>query len=305
MTWLDCYFFKPNLFQKILAFLLLPLSLVYVVFAILNFHLRKKVDFQKPIISVGNLSFGGNSKTPFCKAVAKEFEGSFIVLRGYKRKSKGLVIVKNDTKILCSVKESGDEAMEYAYEEHIKGVIVSKNRELGITKAFELGAKIVILDDAFSKFHIKKFDILLQSQVKPYFNFVLPSGAYRLPKFYEKKANLIAEEGRDFYTHSFTKENPNAILVTAIAKPFRLYEHFIKARACYFFSDHYEFKKEELQALLQKHNCDTLMLTFKDFVKIKDFGFKCQVIELHIELKEHLKQELRKYIGSFYAFSGK
>ncbi len=133
MTWLDRYFFKPSFFQKCLAFLLLPLSLIYVLFAILNTFFKKKVDFKKPVISVGNLSLGGNGKTPFCKALAREFEGSFIVLRGYKRKSKGLLVVKKHTKILCNVKQSGDEAMEYAYEEHIKGVIVSENRELGIS----------------------------------------------------------------------------------------------------------------------------------------------------------------------------
>lgn len=304
MTWLDRYFFKPNLFQKCLAFSLLPLSLIYVLFAILNFHFRKKVDFKKPIISVGNLSLGGNGKTPFCKAIAKEFEGSFIVLRGYRRKSRGMVVVKNGAEIFCGVKESGDEAMEYAYEESIKGVIVSENREIAIAKAFELGAKIVILDDAFSKFHIKKFDILLESKMRPYFNFVLPSGVYRLPKSYEKKADLIALEGRDFYTHSFTKENSKAVLVSAIAKPFRLQEHFIKAKACYFFADHYEFKKEELETLLKRHDCDTLMLTFKDFVKVKDFGFKCQIIGLNIELEENLKERLKGYVRSFCAFSG-
>ncbi|MCX2683586.1 tetraacyldisaccharide 4'-kinase [Campylobacter sp. MIT 21-1685] len=298
-TWLDLYFFQPNFFQKIVIFLLLPVSFLYVIIAIINTKFRKKVDFQRPIISVGNLSFGGNGKTPFCKAIAKEFEGVFVVLRGYKRKSKGLILVKNGDSILCDVEQSGDEAMEYAYEKSVYGVIVSEDRVKGIAKAFELGAKLVVLDDGFSKFHIKKFDILLQNSIKPFFYFPLPSGAYRLPKWYEKKANYIALEGKDFYRYSFVKENTKAVLVTAIAKPFRLFEHFIKARACYFFTDHYQFNKEELQALLKKHHCDTLMLTFKDYVKIKDFGLKCQIIELNIELSERLKEKLQHYIRSF------
>ncbi|EAH9653715.1 tetraacyldisaccharide 4'-kinase [Campylobacter jejuni] len=297
--WLDNYFFKPNFWQKCLIFVLFPLSVLYAFFAILNTFFRKKIVFKKPVISVGNLSFGGNGKTPLCKAIAREFDGVFIVLRGYKRKSKGLFVVKNQNEILCTLAQSGDEAMEYAFEENIKGVIVSEDRVKGIEKAFELRAKIVVLDDAFSKFHIKKFDILLESKIKPYFNFTLPSGAYRLPKIYEKRADFIALEGRDFVRYSFVKENPKAVLVTAIAKPFRLYEHFIKARACYFFKDHYEFKKEELENLLKKHNCDTLMLTFKDFVKVKDFGFKCQIIELNIELKDSLREKIKTYIKEF------
>lgn len=301
MTWLDRYFFAPTFWQKCLAFALLPLSFIYALCAILNTKFRKELDFKLPIISVGNLSFGGNGKTPFCKALAKEFshKNVFVVLRGYKRKSKGLKVIKFQDEILCTVLESGDEAMEYAYEEAIKGVIVSEDRAKGIQKACELGAGLILLDDAFSKFYIKKFDILLESKQRPFFPFVLPSGAYRLPKYYAKKADLIALEDRDFVPYSYAKENPKAVLITAIAKPFRLYEHFIKARACYFFKDHHHFSKDELENLLKKHNCDTLMLTFKDFVKVKDFGFKCELISLELVLKEAFLEKIKCYVKDF------
>lgn len=298
MTWIDRYFFKPNFLQKILAISLLPFSFIYALIAILNTKFRKKIDFNFPIISIGNLTLGGNGKTPVCKAIASEFEHSFVVLRGYKRKSKGLVVVKNK-EILCDIDKSGDEAMEYALDEKIHGVIVSENRILGIKKAIELGAKLIILDDAFSKFHIKKLNILLKSKDEPFFDFTLPSGAYRLPKNYEKYADFIALENKDFFRFSYAKENTNAILISSIAKPFRLYEHFIKARACYFFSDHYNYKKEEIQKLLKKHNCDTLMLTFKDYVKVKNFGFKTELIQLKIILEEDFKNTIKNYINSF------
>ncbi|MBS4275029.1 tetraacyldisaccharide 4'-kinase [Campylobacter vulpis] len=301
MSWLERYFFNPSFFQKCLAFALLPLSFLYALIAILNTKFRSQVDFKKPIISVGNLSFGGNGKTPLCKAISREFEGVFIVLRGYKRKSKGLILVKHQNNILCEVAQSGDEAMEYAFCESIEGVIVSEDRIKGIKKALRLGAKVILLDDAFSKFHIKKFDILVEGKPLPYFDFTLPSGAYRLPPYFKKKANFIAKEGEEFYRYSFVKENVKAILVTAIAKPYRLNEHFDKARACYFFSDHHHFTKEELENLLKKHHCHTLMLTFKDYVKIKDFGFKCEIIELNVELSENFKEQLKAYVRSFDA----
>ena len=302
MSWLDRYFFEPNLAQKILAFLLLPLSLIYLLATILNANFRKKISFNVPIISVGNLTLGGNGKTPICKAIAKLFKDTkrvFIVLRGYKRKSKGLVVVKSEDKIHCDVAISGDEAMEYALNEAISGVIVSEDRTKGIKEALNLNASLILLDDAFSKRHIEKFEILLESARKPYFSFVLPSGAYRLPPCFAKRADFVAIENEHFTRHSYVKENPKAVLVTAIAKPFRLYEHFIKARACYFFADHYEFKKSELEALLKKHNCDTVMLTFKDFVKIKEFGLKTQLIELDIELREDFKKAISNYVENF------
>lgn len=65
--WLDNYFFKPNFWQKCLTFVLFPLSVLYAFFAILNTFFRKKIVFKKPVISVGNLSFGGNGKPRFAK----------------------------------------------------------------------------------------------------------------------------------------------------------------------------------------------------------------------------------------------
>ena len=45
------------------------------------------------------------------------------------------------------------------------------------------------------------------------------------------------------------------------------------------------------------------MLTFKDLVKVKDMGFKYELIELQIELSQALKQALLTYIKGFYAAS--
>lgn len=296
MSWLERYFYKPSFYQKLLAFLLLPLSWIYILIAVLNTGFRRKISFDIPIISVGNISIGGNGKTPMCKAIAAEFEGAFVVLRGYKRKSKGLIVVSYKRQINCDISECGDEAYEYALDENIAAVIVSEDRKEGIKEAIRLGAALVILDDAFSKFYIKKFDLLLFSKQGPYFDFCLPAGCLRLPLCFSKRADFLAYEGVDFKRFSFVRENPKAILITTIAKPFRLHEHFIKARACYFFSDHAMLDKDELSKLLNKHNCDTLMLTMKDFVKVKDFGFKTQIIDLKLCLLEPLKEALTAYI---------
>ncbi len=304
-TWLDSYFYRPNFFQKILSFLLLPFSFLYLCLAVLNTAFKKKQKFTLPILCVGNLTIGGSGKTPTCKAIATflkeeyKFKKICVILRGYKRKSKGLLVVKINDEIRCSLKESADEAMEYAFCKDMDLVIVSEDRVKAILEAKKLGADVILLDDAFSKFHIEKFTILLENIAKPFFNFVLPSGAYRLPLSFAKRADFVARENEDFLVYSYTKENRKAILVSAIAKPFRLYKHFAKARACYFFKDHYEFKKEELENLLKKHKCDTLMLTFKDFVKVKDMGFKTQLIELNIELKDSFKDKIRRYLKDF------
>lgn len=132
---LDSYFYKPNFFQKILAFALLPISFVYLCVAtckrkfwrlgVLAFggeNLSMGVfakffgtkNFGVPIISVGNIIAGGSGKTPFIIYLARFLLSKYslkicIISRGYGRSSKGLVWVAKDGQISASVQEAGDE----------------------------------------------------------------------------------------------------------------------------------------------------------------------------------------------------
>ncbi len=122
----------------------------------IRFTIKKPQDFGIDIISVGNITVGGSGKTPLVTALASKYEHAAIILRGYGRASRGLFVVKNGENILCDVSVSGDEAMIYAHKVPHAVVIVSEDRREGIIKAKELGAKIVFLDDAYSKHDIKK-----------------------------------------------------------------------------------------------------------------------------------------------------
>ena len=123
-------------------------------------HLRYKSkspkDFELPIISVGNLTVGGSGKTPIVTALASRYEDVAVVLRGYGRKSEGLVVVSDGKDVLVDVDTSGDEAMLYTSLIPHAVVIVSEKRELAIEKAKELGCKVLFLDDGYNKHQIKK-----------------------------------------------------------------------------------------------------------------------------------------------------
>ena len=192
------YFYSPNLWQKCLAIALLPLSWIYCAGVTLKSKFSKTLDFGIPIISIGNLTLGGSGKTPLGISILNEFEGGCVVLRGYGRASKGLVKVAISGEILVGVTVSGDEAMEYAKSVKNANVIVSENRDIAINEAKKMGAKYVLLDDGFGKFHIKKFNVLIRPSAKPYFDFVLPSGAYRYPSKFYAKADHVVKEGEDF-----------------------------------------------------------------------------------------------------------
>ncbi|MCZ6105995.1 tetraacyldisaccharide 4'-kinase [Campylobacter ureolyticus] len=296
-NWVNKYFYSPNFWQKFVSKLLLPLSYIYAFIVIIKKILSKEKDFDVKIISVGNLIVGGSGKTPLTLALYKHFSKNyktFIILRGYKRSSKGLVEVCIDNKILVDVKQSGDEAMEYALNN--ANVIVSENRINAIQKAKDLGANLIILDDGFSKFNIKKFNILLKPPIRPYFNFALPSGAYRYPLFFYKFGDFIVENSENKKCSLIENETKNMVLVTAIANPNRLEEHFNKCVGKEFFPDHHAFTKDELSQIIEKYNATSLLITMKDYVKIKDFGLPISIIKLEISLSQTLIKAISNYI---------
>ena len=354
--------YDPSPAWLALGVILAPLSLLYTLIVCLKRLFAKPQKFKIPIISVGNLTLGGSGKTPLVRALFKEFNGGLktcIILRGYGRKSRGLLEVALDGRILCDVGQSGDEAMEYALFLRDANVIVSEDRAAGILRAQTLGFELVILDDGFSKFNISKFDILLRPQSAPKLPFCLPFAAYRYPPFFYKFADFIpspsdisqelriisaadlqeglngtdeisnlADEISDLNLNRAADEisnlNPAAadeisnlnpaedkisnykeanfersrtILISAIAKPWRLERFLPLAKAHAFFPDHYDFKKEQILELLRREDAEHILCTAKDYVKLRDLDVEISVILLNLKLSENFIREIQNYIN--------
>ncbi len=295
--WVEEYFYNPNIFQKIISVLILPLSWIYCFVMYIRFKSSGSVDFDIDIVSIGNLTVGGSGKTPLTSALACKYKNVAIVLRGYGRQSKGLVVVKNTKDILCDVNISGDEAMIYANKVPDAIVIVSEDRKKGILKAKEMGAKLIFLDDAYSKHDIKKLDFLIEVNTKN--NACLPSGPYRERLWNSKKVNLIKED-KDFTRVVKLKDaTANMSLVTAIARPQRLDKFLPKVVNKHYFEDHYVFKKDELVKILEKDSSDSLLVTYKDYVKIKSFNLPLSLLDLEVEVNKDLYIVIDKYRGTF------
>ncbi|WP_297921591.1 tetraacyldisaccharide 4'-kinase [uncultured Campylobacter sp.] len=344
--------YDPSPAWLALGVILAPLSLLYTLIVCLKRLFAKPQKFKIPIISVGNLTLGGSGKTPLVRALFKEFNGEFktcIILRGYGRKSRGLLEVALGGRVLCDVRQSGDEAMEYALFLRGANVIVSEDRAAGILRAQTLGFELVILDDGFSKFNISKFDILLRPQSAPKLPFCLPFAAYRSPPFFYKFADFIpspsdisqefkivsaadlqgALNGTDKISNSAADkisnlnlnsaadkisnlnptedkisnskeagfERSRTILISAIAKPWRLQEFLPLAKAHAFFPDHYDFKKEQILELLRREDAEHILCTAKDYVKLRDLGAEISVILLNLKLSENFIREIQNYIN--------
>lgn len=287
--WVEEYLFYPHTWtHRLLSYLLLPFSVIYCTVVLFKRYLgkRKRISFSIPIISIGNLTVGGNGKTPFCITLAKRYDHVAIILRGYGRKSHGMLIVSDHGQIMCDAMASGDEAMLYAKSLPGTTVIVSEDRVEAIRLAKKRGAKLIFLDDGFSKSHIAKIDILMKPNPEPTNTFCLPSGPYREPRFLYQNADLVISEGRDFVRHvEVLSPTSKMLLVTAISKPSRLDAYLPQnVIAKVTFPDHYMYNEKELEELLQTYQATSILTTQKDAVKMATFDLPLSILKLDIEI---------------------
>ncbi len=302
VLWVEKYLFYPTFFQKILSYLLLPFSFLY---CAIVWWKRKKGESKKrsfgiPIISIGNLTVGGNGKTPFCIALAQEYTDATIILRGYGRKSEGLIVISERGQVMCDAMASGDEAMLYAKALPHASVIVSEDREEAILLAKKRGTKIIFLDDGFSKSFIQKIDILVKPTPEPTNTFCLPSGPYREPKSLYERADLVICEGEDFVRHvAIQYPTERMLLVTAISKPSRL-EPYLPQNLVgkVSFKDHYMYREKELEALLHAYQATSILTTQKDAVKMATFDIPLSILKLDIEISSTTKANINTLLAS-------
>lgn len=182
-----------------LKLLLYPLSLIYgLVVAVRNqlydFKIFKSVEFEIPVISIGNITVGGTGKTPHTEYLIKLLKQNYRVStlsRGYKRKSQGFRMV--DT--VSTVEEVGDEPLQLKRKYPSVSVAVCENRAVGVQNL--LGIKpspdVILLDDAFQHRRITPgLNILLIDYNKPIRDdHLLPYGRLRESKLQAKRANII------------------------------------------------------------------------------------------------------------------
>ena len=153
------------LFRGISVFLI-PFSVLWSLVHRIRRHfyyygVLKQAKFQVPIISIGNLSFGGTGKTPFTLWMGQYLESLgmkvMILTRGYKGKlehSSG--IIKAQRKLGFNPEEIGDEATLLARRLNSTTIVVGKNRSANLEYYFEdANPDVVLLDDGHQ--HLKLF----------------------------------------------------------------------------------------------------------------------------------------------------
>ena len=190
----------------------------------------KSVNFETPIISVGNISIGGTGKTPMViylsKLLKKHGINVGIISRGYGRKSNGIIIVHNEKKLLVDAKIGGDEPYLIGQELKNTPIIVSNNRKKGIdTLLNQFKVDVILLDDGFQHRKVNRdIDIVLISAEDSEESYKsLPLGKLREPLRSLKRAHYIIYTKTNNYNnpkiHSSIKQLLNSEPINSIVNP--------------------------------------------------------------------------------------
>ncbi len=281
-----------------------------------------KVDV--PVISVGNVTVGGSGKTPITKLIAEYLRDELhlkpaIVLRGYKRRSKGLLVVSDGRQILASTAESGDEAQVFARE--LDGVIIicAEKRAQGAKEAIKRGAQVIILDDGFQHLALQRdCNILLLNEASQ--GNVIPFGKNREPMNVTDDADIILRMDDSTFSLPLKKDavsmraklqakkitllNKEEIILTdirgkkvlavsSIAEPqrfHRLLESLGATVNTLALKDHASYNSEIIDVIYTKayhEQCQFIITTTKDIVKSEEFyqnvTSPCPIGVLHID----------------------
>lgn len=107
-----------------------------------------------PVVSVGNLTFGGSGKTPAALWLARELAARgarpALVSRGYggTRDADPLVVARGAT-VCADARTAGDEPVLFAQARVAHVVVVGHDRVAAARRARDEGATVVVLDDGF------------------------------------------------------------------------------------------------------------------------------------------------------------
>lgn len=145
-----------------------------------DYGIIRQRSFQVPIISVGNLTFGGTGKTPFTLWLSEYLHTKnkkvMILMRGYKgRLENSSGLLHSGKKINPDAADYGDEALLFARRLENATVVVGKRRSENLSFYFsKVEPDVVLLEDGHQHIKIKrKVNIIL-------FDALMPLARYRV-----------------------------------------------------------------------------------------------------------------------------
>tara|TARA_B100001029_G_C15056535_1_gene454816 strand:+ start:1130 stop:2056 length:927 start_codon:yes stop_codon:yes gene_type:complete len=301
--------FWDRKYHTFFSLILWPLSFIYQIIVLIKKSTTNKKKFSIPTICVGNIYIGGTGKTPLSIKIWEIFKNDnspVIIKKNYKNHKDEVDLIKKYSK-----------------------VIVTGKRSDGINKAIEKKFGLVIMDDGYQDFEIKKnLNILCFNGEQQIGNGqTIPSGPLRENLKSLKDCQIVMINGKKnlefeeklkkyndkikFFYFNYVLKNPNEfknrklICFAGIGNPENFFE-LLKANHLNIikeisFPDHYNYTQKKLDDLLnleKKYNAK-LVTTEKDYLRISSFhrrSFGMIPIKVNIDDEENFVQMIRKFI---------
>ena len=281
-------FKKPKFWNSInfLSIILLPFSLLTLIFNIFKSQVITENRFNIPIICVGNIFIGGTGKTPL----------SIYIYNLLKNKKFKPAIVR---------KYYPSHADEINFtKSKVRQFFSDRKRLESISKAIIKKNNVIIMDDGMQDVSVNKDLSIMCFNSKDLIGngFLLPAGPLReqLKKvnscriavingkrniLFENKLKSISDSIEIFQSKYEIKnlkrlKGKKILAFAGIGNPnnfFKLLkEHGLKIKQEISFPDHYNYKKSEVKnlMLLAKEKGLKLITTEKDYFRVKQLGFK-------------------------------
>ena len=307
-------FLKPKFWDKdqisFFSILLFPITFLIKFLFFLKRNLSKTHTCTVPIICVGNIYLGGTGKTPICIEIYS--------------------ILKNLNMNPVFVRKKYDSFQDEVLLQEQKGsVYQSKKRIEAVKEAIQNKSNIIILDDGFQDFSIKKnFSVVCFNEKQWIGNgLTLPSGPLRESLSGLKRAECVIINGKKnkaienkilsnnnnikiFYSQYNAKNidefhNKKIIAFAGIGNPENFFDllknNNLDVIESIKFPDHHKYSEKELENLLSKiqSNNTILLTTEKDFFRISENfrkNIKFLKIYTEIENKNQFVEDLKKII---------
>ena len=304
--------------MSVIRFLVFPLSIIFKFVTdirnkLYDCNFLKSEKINVPVISVGNLSTGGTGKTPLVDFIIYNLKRDYnisVLSRGYNRKSKGFIEIKNsDNPSIVGdepflIKSNHSEVPVFACEDRVEGAkkIISENN-----------TNLILLDDAFQHRKISRnLDIVLTDYNNLFYkDYLLPYGNLRESRNNINRADVIivtkcpldfnkadaikiknqinpkktqslffsqikySEKLFGFKELSFKSiRNSKLTLVTGIANSQPLKEYLKKNNVNFDhfdYPDHYNYSRKDVNKILATTKNNIILTTKKDYYKLSQF----------------------------------
>ncbi|MHB9155711.1 MAG: tetraacyldisaccharide 4'-kinase [Endomicrobiales bacterium] len=180
--------------------LLYPFSLAYAALLAADRMRTRPRRLQKPVISVGNITWGGTGKTPVVIRLSKDLLARglkpAVLSRGYRRKggAGAPLLVSDGVTLLAGAREAGDEPCLIAGSVPGALVLSGPDRHASAQAALAKGRPdVFVLDDGFQHWKLEReLDIVCVNAADSFGNgLLIPAGILREPLSALKRAGII------------------------------------------------------------------------------------------------------------------